>query len=299
MTIRGHHFRRGVNKNMVAFKRKGAKVVLVPAGQGHHQASDGRAAQAAREGPARPERHAGADAAADPRAVLAVRQALHQRAPSRRSSAPRSRRRRRSPRPADPNGDCDGDGQINRVDTDDDNDLLTDDVEKALRPRQLQGRHRRRQGRGRLRVPVGARPQRRRAPDAQRLHPVPGEASVPERARQDRRRHRPRRRRPDAARGVPALEGHARERRAAHARRGSATRPASSTRSTCARAATATASRRSGRRLRQAGRVPGWAGLDGLRHGRPVAGPPAASTTRTPTTSPTTGSRASTATSAT
>ena len=46
--------------------------------EGHHQASEGRAAQAAREDPARPERHAGADAAADPRAVLAVRQALHE-----------------------------------------------------------------------------------------------------------------------------------------------------------------------------------------------------------------------------
>ena len=35
------------------------------------------------------------------------------------------------PKAANPNGDCDGDGQINRVDTDDDNDLLTDDVEKG------------------------------------------------------------------------------------------------------------------------------------------------------------------------
>jgi IPT/TIG domain-containing protein len=31
MTIRGRHFRRGVNKNTVAFKRRGAKVVLVTA----------------------------------------------------------------------------------------------------------------------------------------------------------------------------------------------------------------------------------------------------------------------------
>ena len=39
------------------------------------------------------------------------------------------------PRPpvADPNGDCDGDGQVNRVDTDDDNDLLSDALEKRLR----------------------------------------------------------------------------------------------------------------------------------------------------------------------
>ena len=36
------------------------------------------------------------------------------------------------PKAANPNGDCDGDGQINRVDTDDDNDLLTDDVEKGF-----------------------------------------------------------------------------------------------------------------------------------------------------------------------
>ena len=39
------------------------------------------------------------------------------------------------PRPpaADPHGDCDGDGQVNSVDGDDDNDLLTDDLEKRLR----------------------------------------------------------------------------------------------------------------------------------------------------------------------
>src|SRR5215510_1405339 len=34
LTIRGHHFRRGLNKNTVAFKRSGAKVVLVTAEKG-------------------------------------------------------------------------------------------------------------------------------------------------------------------------------------------------------------------------------------------------------------------------
>ena len=38
-----------------------------------------------------------------------------------------------TPKEADPKGDCDGDGQINRVDTDDDNDLLTDVAEKGWR----------------------------------------------------------------------------------------------------------------------------------------------------------------------
>src|SRR5688572_6183981 len=34
LTIKGRHFRRGVNKNIVAFKRKGAKVVMVSAEKG-------------------------------------------------------------------------------------------------------------------------------------------------------------------------------------------------------------------------------------------------------------------------
>src|SRR5918992_1024986 len=34
LTIHGRHFRRGVNKNTVAFKRRGAKAVLVPAEKG-------------------------------------------------------------------------------------------------------------------------------------------------------------------------------------------------------------------------------------------------------------------------
>ena len=34
LTIRGHHFRRGLNKNTVAFKRTGSKAVFVKAEKG-------------------------------------------------------------------------------------------------------------------------------------------------------------------------------------------------------------------------------------------------------------------------
>ena len=54
---------------------------------------------------------------------------------------------------------------------------------ERARPGPLQGRHRRRRRRGRLRVPVRARPQRRRVPGAEHLPALPGQAAVPEPAR--------------------------------------------------------------------------------------------------------------------
>ena len=102
---------------------QGAKLVFVKAEQAAPQAAEGQAAQAPREGPARPERHAGAHAASRIR-VLSSR---FGKRPTRASPSPivgpRSRRRptqaagrtqRRLRRRR----------RINRVDTDDDNDLL-------------------------------------------------------------------------------------------------------------------------------------------------------------------------------
>ena len=184
LTIRGQHFRRGVNKNMVAFKRRARRSSSCAAETGHHQASEGRAAQAAREGPARPERHAGADAAPGPRALRALRQALHEplEVAARR---PREAAGAAEPKEANPNGDCDGDGQINRVDTDDDNDLLSDDARESARRSTAARRTPTATGRGRLRVPVGARPQRRRAPGPNTTSRT-REAAVPEPARRAR-----------------------------------------------------------------------------------------------------------------
>ena len=49
MTIRGRHFRRGINKNTVAFKRSGAKVVFVQRGEGHEKMLKVKLPEAARE----------------------------------------------------------------------------------------------------------------------------------------------------------------------------------------------------------------------------------------------------------
>ena len=185
MTIRGHHFRRGVNKNTVAFKRTGAKAVLV-------RAEKGTTKMLRSSCPSGSRRCCSSRTARRCRRALQVR-VLSARfgkrftaAPSRRSSARRSRRRRRSPADVDPNGDCDGDGQINRVDTDDDNDLLTDDVEKSLRARQCKADT---DGDG---VEDGYEYQSARDLNddeyqtPERVHPVPG-ASVRTRTRSTRR----------------------------------------------------------------------------------------------------------------
>ena len=131
MTIRGRHFRRGVNKNMVAFKRKGAKVVLVPAERGTTKLLKV-------ELPKRLEKVLLVQNGTPVPTPLQVR-VMSARFGKRFTSRSKSplvgpERPPAPPRPkeADPNGDCDGDGQINRVDTDDDNDLLTDDGREGL-----------------------------------------------------------------------------------------------------------------------------------------------------------------------
>jgi hypothetical protein len=131
LTIRGKNFRRGVNKNTVAFKRRGAKVVLVPAAKGTTKLLKV-------ELPKRLEKVLLVQNGTPVPTPLQVRVMSHRfgkrftsRAksplvgPERPPAPPR-------PKEADPNADCDGDGEVNRVDTDDDNDLLTDTYEKSL-----------------------------------------------------------------------------------------------------------------------------------------------------------------------
>ena len=261
MKIRGRHFRRGVNKNMVAFKRKGAKAVLVPAGRGTTKLL-------MVELPKRLEKILlvqNGTPVATPLQVRVMSSRFGKRYTSRSKSplvGPEKPPAPPKPKAANPNGDCDGDGQINRVDTDDDNDLLTDDVEKGY---DLDGCKADTDG---DKVEDGYEYQSARDLNDDEHQspndyiPYPREASVPERARQDGRRHRPRRRRPDAARGVPALEGHARERRAAHARRARLL----GRRAVLGQRAPGRQRQphpdAHGRRLRQAGRVPGLGRLD-------------------------------------
>jgi hypothetical protein len=129
MTIRGRHFRRGINKNMVAFKRRGAKVVLAPAERG-------TAKLLKVELPKRLEKVLLVQNGTPipTRLQIRVMSARFGKRYTRRSRSPLvgAERPPAPPRPkqADPKGDCDGDGQINRVETDDDDDLLTDEEEK-------------------------------------------------------------------------------------------------------------------------------------------------------------------------
>jgi hypothetical protein len=132
LTIRGHNFRRGVLRNTVAFKRRGAKVVFVKADKGTTKLLRITL-------PKRLEN------------VLMVRNGtpvptrLQVRVLSTRFGK-RFTRLSRSPwvgpekppvPPAPPaidsDGDCDGDGATNRMDADDDNDLLGDTLEKTLK----------------------------------------------------------------------------------------------------------------------------------------------------------------------
>jgi hypothetical protein len=131
MTIRGRHFRRGVNKNLVAFKRKGQKVVLVPAGRGTSKLLKV-------ELPKRLEKVLLVQNGTPVPTRLQIRvlsSRFGKRYTSRSKSplvGPEQPPKPKKPKTADPNGDCDGDGQINRVDSDDDNDLLTDSFESDL-----------------------------------------------------------------------------------------------------------------------------------------------------------------------
>ena len=131
LTIRGRNFRRGVNKNTVAFKRRGAKVVFVKAAKGTTKLLMVTL-------PKRLEKVLAVQNATPVPTRLQVR-VLAKRFGKRFTTLRRSPvvGAEKPPAPpvaptADPDADCDGDGQVNRIDTDDDQDLLTDDVEQAL-----------------------------------------------------------------------------------------------------------------------------------------------------------------------
>jgi hypothetical protein len=129
MTIRGRHFRAGVNKNIVAFKRKGTKVVLVPAGRGTSKLLK-------LELPKRLEKVLLVQNGTPVPTSLQIRvmsSRFGKRYTSRAKSplvGPEKPPAPPKPKKANPRGDCDGDGQVNRIDTDDDNDLLSDELEE-------------------------------------------------------------------------------------------------------------------------------------------------------------------------
>jgi hypothetical protein len=132
LTIRGRHFRRGLEKNTVAFKRPGAKVVLVKADKGTTKMLKVTL-------PKRLEKALDVINGTPTPTRLQVRvlAAKFGKRYSKKSKSPvvGPEKPPAPPAPAavDPNGDCDLDGQLNRVDPDDDNDLLPDTRETSLK----------------------------------------------------------------------------------------------------------------------------------------------------------------------
>jgi len=132
LTIRGRYFRRGINKNTVAFRRRGEKVVFVKAEKSTRKLIKVTL-------PKRLEKMLPVQNGTPVAARLQVR-VLSKRFGKRFTKLRKSPRigPEKPPAPpipptAAPGGDCDGDGQLNAVDTDDDNDLLGDDYEKSLK----------------------------------------------------------------------------------------------------------------------------------------------------------------------
>jgi hypothetical protein len=126
LTIRGHHFRRGRNKNTVAFKRSGGAAVFVKAAKGTTRMLKVTL----------PDR---LEKALVSRNGVTVPTKLRLRVLSKRFgkrfsagkrvpliSPPRPEGSTDAPVASRPDGDCDGDGQLNAADGDDDNDLLSD-----------------------------------------------------------------------------------------------------------------------------------------------------------------------------
>jgi IPT/TIG domain len=132
LTIRGRYFRRGVNKNTVAFKPRGKKVVFVKAEKGTSKLLKVTL-------PKRLEKSMTVQNGTPVPTRMQVR-VLAQRFGKRFTKLSRSpvigpEKPPAPPKPptADPDADCDGDGQKNKVDGDDDNDLLGDELEKTLK----------------------------------------------------------------------------------------------------------------------------------------------------------------------
>jgi IPT/TIG domain/Bacterial TSP3 repeat len=130
LTIRGRNFRRGVDKNTVAFKRTGARVVFVKA----------RIATTKMLKVVLPDKlatvlKASNGAIVPTRLQIRVLSRKFGKRFTRRGLSPLVSPRRPphlTPAVTAASGDCDGDGIKNSVDTDDDNDLLPDTVEARL-----------------------------------------------------------------------------------------------------------------------------------------------------------------------
>jgi len=131
LTIRGHHFRRGVDKNTVAFKRDGARAVFVKAEKGTTKMLQVTL-------PKRLENvlivRNGTPTATRLR-VRVMSFKFGKRFTSRSTSpivGPEKPDAPDAPAAVDPNADCDGDHLANKVDADDDNDLLSDVYEHSI-----------------------------------------------------------------------------------------------------------------------------------------------------------------------
>jgi hypothetical protein len=131
LTIRGHHFRRGVNKNTVAFKRAGAKTVFV-------KADKGTTKMLVVTLPKRLEDVLVVKNGTPTATTLRVRVLSYKfgkRFTSRSKSplvGPEKPEAPDKPAEVDPNADCDGDHVANKNDADDDNDLLSDVYERSI-----------------------------------------------------------------------------------------------------------------------------------------------------------------------
>jgi hypothetical protein len=131
LTIRGHHFRRGVNKNTVAFKRSGAKTVFV-------KADKATTKMMVVTLPKRLEKVLVVKNGTPTATRLRVRVMAYKfgkRFTSRSKSpfvSPERPEAPDKPTAVDPNADCDGDHVLNKNDADDDNDLLSDVYEHSI-----------------------------------------------------------------------------------------------------------------------------------------------------------------------
>jgi hypothetical protein len=132
LTIRGRNFKRGRNKNSVLFKRDGGRAIFVKADVGTSKLLKVKvpqrltAALLVQNGAPVATRFR-IRVLADRLSKKFTRASLSPTIGPERPPAPPE------PPQADPNGDCDGDGVLNSVDTDDDNDLLSDDTERSLK----------------------------------------------------------------------------------------------------------------------------------------------------------------------
>jgi len=135
LTVRGKNFRRGRGKNTVVFKRDGAKAVFVKADLGTKKMLMVKL----------PDKLTGALAVRDGEMVptkfrlRVLARKLGKKFTSLKLSPLVGPEQPPEDNPgSDPKGDCDGDGQLNSVDADDDNDLLTDATELRIGTRQCE-----------------------------------------------------------------------------------------------------------------------------------------------------------------